>query len=1189
MSRWIFLFAIFRWMTACTGGVDGPDGIVELPPCEIPLNLEPATARIGPRGLLALTPSGGTGRYHFALTANVSGGRVHMETGLYQAGPTMGLDRVELTDAGCRGMAAAEVEVAPGLVLVPAHAEVPPGTAIAFEVSGGSGTVMFELARNESGGSVDASGRYVAGAMMGQDLVRATDMATMQSAEATIDVSASAALTAITPRLFIPVGSTAMPPVRGGSGELDATITGDAVRFEGGLFIADRPGRAMVTLRDRFTAQTVALTVEAIGPYDAPHIAVGNRYDANRIVPLGDPNGDGFEDIAVAMQGVNVSSFSSGAVFLYRGTATGFEAAPARVLSGERRDDDYGYSIAVGDIDGDSLADLLIGAFRADRPTGDAGAVYVYRGVAGQFFSEAPTSTFLGVNAGDNLGSDIALCDFNGDGALDVAIGAPSAEDRERAVRTDQQGAVSVFLSYDGRFLGTPTMQLFGEYPTGTALDAFGNMRFGETLAAGDFDGDSFCDLAVRSRDADPDPMANDDGAVSLFRGRATTETSRGGLYEQPSIVWNASEATDRRSFFGLSLAMADLDGDGKADLVASAHLHDRTEGGDAGAIYAFRGRMLGDAPASAFTPATMSDWFVEGATGGEYVGNSVVVGDVNGDAIPDIVSGDSRFQMMDAEGRTGAVRAYFGRSGSLPATTPDRDHLGMEIDARFGMAVGLGGGSAIVAFSGTADASGLDVGKLHVVPSSGSYAELELPIEASGRRLGEDVALVGDVNGDGFEDLVVGAISAVSMMLGPDSGAAYLYLGTATGFAPMPSVALQGFTGHGGGENIASRVAPIGDFDGDGARDFAILSLREDLAALPTATMTHVPIGDCATARNDPGAVLVFRGTRSGMPSAEPAFVLVGPYAGRNTQDLAGGFDVDGDGLDDVVLGGENWNRGMGDPVGGVAVVRGRAADTMGRITVLCDAWVYDEPGMQSGLGASVAPLGDLDADGCEEFAAGAPALDGFARDDGGAYVFFGFGATCATPATRVVRFASGSAAANAGRTIASGDLDGDSRPDLVVGADRFRDGRGEVGRAYVVLSRYIMANAAATELVPLLDRASVLSLAMDGTASGERLGSSVAVVPRSGGVGPWIAAGGSFGAISGMPNTGAVHVHAFGATGIDPAPYALVSGETTRAGSELGSSLGASASSRLAIGARWSSTTGLEEGAAFTIDLAD
>jgi hypothetical protein len=783
------------------------------------------------------------------------------------------------------------------------------------------------------------------------------------------------------------------------------------------------------------------------------------------------------------------------------------------------------------------------------------------------------------------------VCDFNGDGFLDIAVGASDSEDRERAPRTDQQGSIQVFVSYDGTFLTIPDQVIYGEIPGPSGYTAHLNMRVGERMAAGDFDGDGLCDLAVNVRR--PDPDVSDDGGFLVYRGRAPMEPSRGGLEPRPSFGAVAtSDPEDRTSNFAYQLAMGDLDGDGMAEVVASQDRHDVADIGDAGALRVFRGRPL-TGEATSLSSDRDADLSIEGGDGQRNVGNTVVVVDYDGDGNLDLLSGDSRGEEMDAEDRRpGMVRVYPGRDGSLPAPTPSLTFRGPVSEGHFGEGFGVVG-ARIVAYAPYVD----DVGALYLATAPTSTSELELPRATTGRQLGASVAFVGDVNGDGRNDVAIGAPNERVSPGGTDYGVVHVHYGDGSGgVSMMPNASLSGFSEHSSSDWVGYDVAPAGDFDGDGYDDIAVLARYEDQPdTFDPAELASD--GSCpAGRRNNSGAVWIFGGGPSGV-STRPGFVFYGPYADRNVERVAGGFDFDGDGYDDILVGSVNWDGG-GSRRGGFAVFRGRAADPMGLTTASCDTvFVMDGEDASDELGASLSPLGDLDGDGCDEIGAGAARLDSSDeredRDEGALYVIFGYGGVgCPATTPELLRLDSNRSDSRAGQALAGGaDVDGDGVPDVVVGAGSYRDGRGEVGRIYFVSGEYVLRSRGTTGFVPMLDPTSSAQLTHDGSAAGERLGSSVALVAGAGPSGlPAIAAGSPEGDSAGPANTGGAVVLRYGAAGFEATPITTLVGETFQVDGMLGASMSGSrdGNPELIVGAPWSGALSQEQGAAYLLDLS-
>lgn len=392
--------------------------------------------------------------------------------------------------------------------------------------------------------------------------------------------------------------------------------------------------------------------------------------------------------------------------------------------------------------------------------------------------------------------------DVNGDGFVDVAIGAPSV--------SSEDGAVYVYLGGPSGLDATPQI-LVGPIGAG---DRFGK----EVASAGDVDGDGFADLVVGVE------LANGgDGAVYVYRGSPTGIDDTARVLDGP--VAGAA-------YFGHSVASAgDVDRDGFADVLVGARLLNYPASYD-GALYLYRGSASGllDTPQVIDGPAGL----------GERFGYSVAsAGDVDGDGYAEVVVG-----AIDANSGDGAAYVYWGSPAGLDTTTRQRLEGAPGTDANFGEAVASAGdvdgdgyaeiivGARSMSFSdGSAYVYGGSAAGLGATP-----VRLDGP-SGEGGGFGDSLAGAHDFDGDGFADVVVGAPS-----LNGADGAVLVYRGSTGGLSGTPEV-IRGVTG--GVELFGAALASAGDIDADGFTDLivgALLSSGED------------------------GAVYIFRGSSAGV-----------------------------------------------------------------------------------------------------------------------------------------------------------------------------------------------------------------------------------------------------------------------------------------------------------------------------------
>ncbi len=382
------------------------------------------------------------------------------------------------------------------------------------------------------------------------------------------------------------------------------------------------------------------------------------------------------------------------------------------------------------------------------------------------------------------------ILDINGDGYADVAIDSPNFE--------GQSENAYVYLGGRAGLASTWTKLTYPEVPNST--------RPSHVTSAGDVDGDGFPDLAIGTPYLSGVNSPTSTGAVLLYKGGPD------GLSTTPVTITAARAG----STFGISLSSAgDVNGDGYADLVVGGNLANNY----AAAAFLYYGGPQGPAtdPVILTNPVD---------AGYEFQYGDVVAGagDINGDGYADLVLGtqEGRHAFVAYGGPSGISTPSLVLSNPLPPNEPDSYSL----------------------FGGT-------------------------------------LACAGDVNGDGFADVLVGAAGN-----GDDysmAGDVFLYSGGVGGLSTTPTRLVAAQVANGG---LGTWLAPGGDVNGDGFADVLV---------------------------NTGNGSFLYLGGANG-PSTMPFDVTV--PVGESNQfggAIAGAGDIDGDGYDDVIVGSPYSNSWVG------------------------------------------------------------------------------------------------------------------------------------------------------------------------------------------------------------------------------------------------------------------------------------
>ncbi|WP_376100808.1 beta strand repeat-containing protein (plasmid) [Roseomonas sp. CCTCC AB2023176] len=596
-------------------------------------------------------------------------------------------------------------------------------------------------------------------------------------------------------------------------------------------------------------------------------------------------------------------------------------------VDGAAAGDTSGISVAsAGDLNGDGYTDLVIGAYSA-APSGrtGAGSTTVLFGRADGFgnvdlanLSAADGFRVDGAADGDFSGRSVSSAgDLNGDGYDDLVIGAYTASPLGRT------SAGSSYVLF-GKAVGFADVDLANlSSADGFRVDGAADFDLSGTsvASAGDLNGDGYGDLVIGVLSADPLVRAGAGSSYVLFgKAGGLADVDLANLSVADGFRVDGAAALD---LSGNSVASAgDLNGDGYADLVIGAYSADPSGRSGAGSSYVLFGRAGGFVDVDLANLSVADGFRVDGAAALDVSGNSVAsAGDVNGDGYADLVIGA---YSTAPSGRTGAGSSYvlFGKAG----------------------------GFANVDLANLSAADGFRVDGAAAFDLSGF-----------------SVASAGDVNGDGYADLVIGAYSADPSGR-TNAGSSYVLFGKAGGFADVDLanlMAADGFRVDGAAERDVSgtSVASAGDLDGDGYADLLVGAPGSSPAGRTAAGSATVLYGEPTEA--------VSR-TAGGFRSAAFGGDFGDTLTGTNADNLLVGRD--GDDTLEGGAGADSLDGGAGNDVVSYAGAASRVEVGLGGFAVgdaEGDVFVSVEGLIGSAFGDSLG--------GAE----GAETLDGGAGDD--------------------------------------------------------------------------------------------------------------------------------------------------------------------------------------------------------------
>lgn len=367
-----------------------------------------------------------------------------------------------------------------------------------------------------------------------------------------------------------------------------------------------------------------------------------------------DFNRDGYADLVVGIPGEDANAAeNSGAVNVMYGGRSGlsgrvqvFTQDSTGIEGSSGKSDRFGESLTTGDFNGDRYTDLAVGVpGEAVTGFGDGAVNVIYgsrdglRAAGDQLWHQDVPGVPEEARSGDQFGRGLAAGDFDRDGYSDLAIGTP-LEDLKREGQLSAHGSAGAVTILRGTPQGLTAQgaQLITEDTEGVPDDVEALDLFGWMVLSADFDRDGHCDLVV-SAPGETVEGAPHGGWITVLHG------SLDGIDPTGARAWvqgagGVPGTPKENDEFGRTLASADFDGDGFADLALGAFSEDAGELPDTGNVTILHGSRSGLTAARAQVWHQDSEGIGDAREGSEAFGLAVTADDFNGDGVGDLAIG---------------------------------------------------------------------------------------------------------------------------------------------------------------------------------------------------------------------------------------------------------------------------------------------------------------------------------------------------------------------------------------------------------------------------------------------------------------------------------------------------------------------------------------------------------------------
>jgi hypothetical protein len=606
---------------------------------------------------------------------------------------------------------------------------------------------------------------------------------------------------------------------------------------------------------------------------------------------------------------------------------------------------------SAGDINGDGFTDLFVSLANTSIPDGDYDFPSSYYAIT----ARSSYIVFGGPNVGAGGSIDLSTLDGNNGFRLDstyysspydfqsglsVTTGSDLNNDGIADLIINASNSTSVVFGGTNIGAGGSIDRSTLDGSNGFTINGTQSDYFSYSVSTTrDINGDGIADLIVLNPDADPNGITNAGSIYVVFGG---TNIGAGGSINQSTLdgingfVINGTNQNDR---LGRSvISNSDLNNDGIADLIIGVPDANPNGIGNAGSIYVvFGGTDMG--AGGSIDPSTLegnNGFVINGTNQNDYLGRSVISNsDLNNDGVADLIIGNSNadpnginnvrstyvvfggtnigaggsINLFTLDGSNGFVIKGTNLSGSLGSSVISNSDLNGDgiadliISAPYADPKGiLNAGSIYVVFGGTNVGAGGSIDPLTLDGSNGFV------INGTNQndRLGSSVISNSDLNGDGIADVIISK---------PYAGSTYVVFGGtnigASGIIdPSTLDGSNGFVinGTNPSDYLGSSVISNSDINNDGITDMII----------------GVPAADPNDINNAGSTYVVFGGTNMGGDGTlnlsaldgRNGFVINGVVVGEHSADSIQGLgDINGDGIDDVIIGNARYNDYYAEP----------------------------------------------------------------------------------------------------------------------------------------------------------------------------------------------------------------------------------------------------------------------------------